>query len=123
MTEAKSRIVEWNPDGVEAEVSKPGADRLLAGDPEQQVRNIYADAEGRFFAGVWSSTVGRWRVAYSEHEFCRLTAGVVRIEAEDGEVRTFRAGDSFIVPAGFRGIWEVLEPAEKQYVIFEPGPG
>jgi uncharacterized cupin superfamily protein len=30
-----------------------------------------------------------------------------------------RAGDAFVVPAGFDGIWEVAEPCKKWYSIFE----
>jgi uncharacterized cupin superfamily protein len=114
------QIVDWYPQAVPEEATSPAPDRLLAGDPQQRIRNVYADPSGQFFAGVWQSTPGRWRVAYTEHEFCRLTRGRVRIEADDGTVRSYAAGDSFVVPAGFTGIWEVLEAAEKQYVIFEP---
>ena len=32
----------------------------------------------------------------------------------------FAAGASFVIPAGFRGVWEVLEPTSKLYVIYEP---
>ena len=115
-------IVDWNPADVTAEVSRPAADRLLAGDPVQSVHNLYADPTGRFFAGVWTSTPGRWRVVYTENEFCRLTRGRIRIESDTGRVHDYMAGDSFVIPAGFRGTWEVIEPAEKQYVIYEP-PG
>ena len=38
--------------------------RLAAGSPmpEQFVRNAYTDTSGRFFAGIWRSSVGAWRV-------------------------------------------------------------
>lgn len=114
-------IVAWQPATVTPEVAEPAADRRLAGHPVQEVRNVYADPSAQFFAGLWSSTIGRWRVRYTEHEFCRLTRGRIRIESDSGRVREFGAGDCFVVPAGFVGIWEVLEPAEKIYVIFEPG--
>ncbi len=113
-------IIDWNPDDVSEDVSRPAADRLLSGDPVQSVRNVYADPTGRFFAGTWTSTPGRWRVDYTEHEFCRLLRGRIRIEDETGRVNSYMAGDSFVIPAGFKGIWEVLETAEKQYVIYEP---
>ena len=46
--------------------------------------------------------------------------GALRIVGADGETWNFRPGDSFVVPAGFEGTWEVLEEAEKLYAIFEP---
>ena len=44
-----------------AEQVSPTADRLLDGSPRQEIRNVYADPSQQFFAGRWSSTVGRWR--------------------------------------------------------------
>ena len=34
-----------------------------------------------------------------------------------GSVTTFRAGDAFLVPNGFRGFWEVVETTTKHFVI------
>jgi uncharacterized cupin superfamily protein len=105
----------------EPERTEPAADRRLGGDPRQQVWNLYGLAGDRFFAGRWASTTGSWRVRYTEHEFCHVLSGRMRIASQDGGVWTFVAGDSFVVPAGFEGTWEVLEDAVKLYAIFEPG--
>ena len=75
---------------------------------------------GRFFAGVWESTPGKWAIRYSENEFCHMTAGRVRISDRNGNQREFGAGDAFVIPAGFEGTWEVLETARKLYAIYEP---
>jgi len=99
--------------------------RLAAGSPmpRQFVRNAFTDASGRFFAGIWRSSVGAWRVSYTENELCVLTAGKVRISDDQGRQWTFGPGDSFVVPAGFAGLWEVPEPAQKFYAIYEPPSG
>ena len=104
---------------VAAELSEPPDDRLLAGTPELEVRNFFADPTQQFFAGRWAATRGKWRVRYTENELCVMTAGVVVIESAAGERSTFRAGDAFVVPAGFVGTWEVLEDCAKIYAIFE----
>ncbi len=104
---------------VEAELSEPPAERLLAGNPQLQVRNYFADGSQQFFAGRWSATRGKWRVRYTENELCVMTAGRVVIESERGERSVFAAGDAFVVPAGFAGTWEVLEDCAKIYAIFE----
>jgi uncharacterized cupin superfamily protein len=91
--------------------------------PAQTVRNLFTDGSGRFFSGIWSSTRGAWRVAYTENELCVLTQGRVRITDESGRSWTFGPGDCFVVPAGFEGLWEVLEDARKFYAIFEPPAG
>jgi len=103
----------------EGEVSVPAADRTLSGVPRTVVTNRYADSSGQFFAGDWSSTVGKWRVEYAEHEFCHLLEGRVELTAEDGRAWRFGPGDAWVIPAGFRGTWETLEPARKRYAIFE----
>ena len=105
---------------VEAEVSDLPAERLIAGTPELQVRNFFTDTSQQFFAGRWSASRGKWRVRYTEHEFCVIIEGRVRIESVTGEKHELRAGDAFVVPAGFEGIWEVTEPCKKWYSIFEP---
>ena len=43
----------------------------------------------------------------------------MRLTASDGTACEFAAGDAFVVPAGFTGTWETLEPARKHYVILE----
>lgn len=102
-----------------AETSRPAAERVLEGSPEQQLCNVYADSTQQFFAGRWSSGRGKWRVQYTEHEFCHMLEGRVRIVAASGRVSEFGPGQSFVVPAGFSGTWEVIEPATKLYAIFE----
>lgn len=109
--------------GAEGEPADPAPDRVLAGTPRAHVANQYADGTGQFFCGTWRGSAGRWRIHYTEHEFCVLLEGRVRIESADGERREFSPGDAFVVPAGFAGTWEVLEPCRKWYAIFEPRQG
>lgn len=99
--------------------------RLAPGSPvpAQFVRNAYTDATGRFFGGIWRSSVGAWRVSYTENELCVLTAGRVRISDDAGRSWTFGPSDCFVMPSGFQGLWEVLEPARKFYAIYEPAAG
>lgn len=105
---------------IEPELSSPAPERLIEGRPEQRIWNHFTDASEQFFAGRWSSTPGKWRVRYTENEFCHLTEGRVRITSREGGVWTFAAGDAFVVPAGFEGTWEVLESCSKLYAIFQP---
>jgi uncharacterized cupin superfamily protein len=105
---------------VDGEASAPAADRLLAGNPQQVVRNHFSDATQQFHSGVWSSTVGKWRIRYSESEFCCLTRGRVALENQAGQRWEFGPGEGFVVPAGFEGTWQVIEDCTKFYAIFEP---
>lgn len=104
------------------ESSNPAPEKILAGIPRARVSNQYADPSRRFFCGIWTSTSGKWRVRYTEHEFCVILEGRLRLESAGGERHELRAGDAFVVPAGFEGTWEVSEPCKKWYAIFEPAP-
>ena len=97
-----------------------GALTMAAGIPRARASNQYTEPTQQFFCGIWTSTAGKWRVRYTEHEFCVIIEGRVRVESVTGEKHDLRAGDAFVVPAGFEGVWEVTEPCKKWYSIFEP---
>ena len=123
MTDAEqsdaTSIVAFSSTAPEITISRPAPDRLIEGTPEQKARNYFSDVTGQFFAGIWESTPGKWRVRYTETEFCHITRGSVYIEDGVGRGYTFKAGDSFVIPSGFSGTWYVKEPTAKLYVIFE----
>ena len=104
---------------IDSESAAPAADVLIAGQPHHQVSNYFSDATRQFHTGVWSSTRGKWRIRYSESEFCCLTSGRVALQNEGGDRWEFSAGEGFVVPSGFSGTWEVIEDCTKFYAIFE----
>lgn len=99
------------------------ADRVITGAPVQSTWLEYADEAAGFYVGRWRCTPGKWRIAYTEREYCLLLSGVSVLAGEDGREVTVRAGDAFVIPAGFRGTWEVLETTTKRFVISEPPTG
>ena len=98
------------------------ADKLIAGHPKQTVWRHYTDPSMRFFVGLWHSEVGKWHIAYAEEEFCQMLEGTSVITDGEGRAVTVRAGESFVVPSGFVGTWEVVEPTTKRFVIYEATP-
>ncbi len=96
-------------------------ERLLAGNPQQTVWLHYTDASGQFMAGLWHSERGHWKIFYTEEEYCQVLEGVSVITDGHGTAVTVRAGEEFVIPAGFVGTWEVVEPTRKRFVIYEPG--
>ena len=105
---------------VAPETSPIAADRVIAGEPVQETWLEFADEASGFYVGRWRCTPGKWRIAYTEQEYCLLLSGVSVLTAEDGSATTVRAGDAFVIPAGFHGTWEVLETTTKRFVIHEP---
>jgi len=112
-------VVRFGTDLSESESYRPLAERIIAGDPVQAAANFFASADGRFNSGVWQSERGKWRVVFTESEFCYLLAGVIVVTSDDGSMETFKAGEAFVSPAGFKGTWEIVEPAKKFYAFYE----
>ena len=98
------------------------ADKLIAGNPRQTVWRHDTDLSMRFVVGLWRSEVGKWHIAYTEEEFCHMLEGTSVITDSDGHAVTLTAGESFVVPSGFVGTWEVVEPTTKRFVIYEAAP-
>lgn len=97
------------------ETSRPDPSRLVSGDPVHTTWSV--DERDGLYAGIWRSTPGAWRVVYDEWEYCCILDGVSVLTEEGGEAVTVRAGDSFVIPPGYRGVWEVVETTTKDYVI------
>jgi uncharacterized cupin superfamily protein len=112
-------IVSFRQSSAEPQPANPDASRLVSGNPRLTAWNYYSDPSQQFFAGIWAATRGCWRIQYTEHEFCHLLEGRVVLTSSMGERWEFGVGDSFVVPAGFAGTWEVLEDCRKLYAIFE----
>ena len=46
-----------------------------------------------------------------------MLEGVCELVGEDGVSQRFAAGDSFVIEPGFKGVWRVLEPMRKKFVV------
>lgn len=92
-------------------------DRVVEGDPHHQTEMHFESPDGGLIAGTWTSTPGKWHAFADRDEFCTILSGHVRLIDESGTAQTFRAGDSFMIPNGFRGYWDVLEITTKHFVI------
>jgi len=78
----------------------------------------YSDPDGAFRSGFWAAQPGKAEINYTKDELCMLLEGVVRLTATDGTAATYRAGDTFIIPKGFKGTWETLEPVRKFFATY-----
>ena len=89
----------------------------ISGKPKTTTQNFYTDATGSFFSGIWTSTKGKWPVSYTEEEFVYLLSGKVKLTAANGKSQSFKKGEAFMIPAGFKGTWETLASIKKFYAI------
>jgi len=95
------------------------ADKLISGNPKQTIWQHYTDKTQKFSTGIWQSEIGKWKINYTEEEFCQILEGVSLITDAAGSAVTVSAGESFVIPSGFTGTWEVVEKTKKIYVIYE----
>jgi uncharacterized cupin superfamily protein len=107
-------------DGATGEAGGPDPARVVAGAPAFDTLNLFEGENGRLFSGLWRASPGSWRVVYDEWEFCQINRGRARLIADDGASMEIGPGDAFILHPGFEGVWEVIEPIEKAYVILLP---
>ena len=92
-------------------------DRVVEGDPQHVTKMHFESPDGGMIAGTWTSTPGRWHAFTDRDEFCVILSGHVRLIDEEGEAQTFKSGDAFMIPNGFRGYWDVIETTTKHFVI------
>lgn len=84
------------------------------------VHEWYQDRTGAFSAGFWASAPSELQVSYDEDEFCVLIEGTVELTDASGHTETFVAGESFVIPSGFKGIWKSVTAVRKFYVVHLP---
>ena len=97
------------------------AEKLIEGNPKQTLWQYYTDPTKKFLSGMWKSEPGKWNISYTEEEFCQILEGVSVVADAQGTAVTVAQGDSFVIPRGFTGTWEVIETTRKIYVIYESG--
>ena len=116
-----TRIQLFREQNTAAEFDHPRSDRLVNGNPQRTTWNHFTNRSGEMFAGVWASEVGSWRIEMgeTEDEYFYVIEGSGAIIEENGERRSFTVGDVVIIPAGFKGIFEVTTTLKKHYVIVE----
>jgi uncharacterized cupin superfamily protein len=96
-------------------------EKRVKGQPTQRTWHHFTSDDEKFFAGMWESDPGCWKINYTENEFCQILHGKSILRDADGNEHPLKAGDNFTIPAGFVGEWEVVETTKKIYVIYEPG--
>ncbi len=126
MTKNINDVIDFATNQVAVEHGTVPQDKVVAGVASgkntkitTQTYNHYSDASEQFFAGIWHSSIGAKNVNYTEEEVCIILEGRVRLTDLAGNIKEFGAGSTFVLPAGFQGVWETLEPLKKIYVIWQ----
>ena len=106
-----------------ASIDYPRPERLVQGNPRRSTREFFTSSDQRRSAGIWSCEPGAWQIAFAagKDEFFCVIEGRLRISDHQGQATEFGPGDAAVIPGGFTGIFEVLTPVRKYYVVMEPG--
>lgn len=75
------------------------------------------DGETVARVGVWEADVSKTRlIDYPFTEYVLMISGHLVITNEDGTSAEFKSGDTFVMPKGWTGIWDIRERMKKQMV-------
>jgi len=112
-------IVKFDLPTTPPEIDYPREERREVGAPQRRTWLLYESGPSGMAAGIWECEVGRWRIRMdpAEHEYMVVLAGRCRLHAVDGTFTEAGPGEALVIPAGFEGAFEVLEPVRKHFVI------
>ena len=81
-------------------------------------RVFYGDDAGPVEVGVWACTPGGWAITdRPDTETVQILSGRARLTDAGGRAAELGPGDVLVLPRGWSGRWDVLEPVRKLYVI------
>lgn len=120
---APKRITLFSHSSVEPTVDYPRVERLVAGNPRRQTWSYFEEPKAGLSAGIWACEKGAWRIAFADDkdEFFAVINGHVRLHEADGKIVDVHAGEAAVIPAGFTGVFEVVAPVRKYFVVIERG--
>jgi len=116
-------ITRFDPPATAPEIDYPREERREVGNPQRRTWVLYESAPAGMTAGIWECEVGRWRIQMDsdEHEYMVVLQGRARLHAQDGTATEAGPGEALVIPAGFAGSFEVVEPLRKHFVIVVGG--
>ena len=114
-----SSIVKFDKPSTAPDIDFPREERREIGAPERRTWVLYESGPAGLAAGIWECEPGRWRIQMdpTEHEYMVVLAGRCRLHATDGGFTEAGPGEAVVIPAGFAGSFEVLQPLRKHFVI------
>jgi uncharacterized cupin superfamily protein len=79
----------------------------------------YRSTDKKFLVAIWESGPGVLQTeSYPNDEYVLVLEGDLAITNKSGRKETFKAGDSFVIPKGWAGTWDMKTKFKKQFVAF-----
>lgn len=96
------------------EMVVPGASGF---DGHYRAATTYRSGDQRFVVSLWQSGPGVLKTdGYPHDEYCRVLEGRVIITNRSGSRVEYGPGDTFVIPKGWAGTWDMPVRLTKQFV-------
>ena len=84
----------------------------------------YESKDKKFLVALWESGPGVLQTdSYPNDEYVLVLEGQLAITNKSGTKDEFKAGDSFVIPKGWAGTWDMKTKFKKQFVaVYEKAP-
>ena len=80
----------------------------------------YRSTDRKFTVALWESGPGILKTdGYPHDEYCLVLEGHLIITNQSGRREEFGPGDTFVIPKGWVGTWNMTTRLKKQKVAFE----
>ncbi|NRA55532.1 MAG: DUF861 domain-containing protein [Gammaproteobacteria bacterium] len=94
------------------------SEAVLSGTCNETGAVHYETSDGKVTTGTWQCTpYAEQLICDGFSEFATIISGTVALTTTGGPVEHFGPGDSYVLPVGWHGRFEVLETLRKIYVI------
>jgi uncharacterized cupin superfamily protein len=81
----------------------------------------FSTTDKQYFVRVWESGPGVLKTDdYPYDEYCLILSGRLQITNASGSTEEFGPGDSFVIPKGWRGTWDMKTRTKKIYIDLIP---
>lgn len=100
-------------------LDQPRAERRVIGAPWRKTWLLHEASP--MSAGIWECEVGRWRIEFppTEQEYFFVLSGRARLHGPASALTDIGPGQAVVIPPGFVGEFEVIEPVRKHFVVVE----
>lgn len=84
-------------------------------------RTAFQTTDKQYSVRLWESAPGVLQTdGYPFDEYCLVLEGQLEITNPSGQRESFGPGDSFVIPKGWRGTWNMKTHFKKQYIDLIP---
>jgi len=86
-------------------------------DGEYKTVDQYESTDKKFLVAIWESGPGVLQTdSYPNDEYVLVLEGELAITNKSGTKDTYKPGDSFVIPKGWAGTWDMKKKFRKQFV-------